>query len=57
MALGLKDVSLALVAAHTRPLASREPRARSFSFGLGAISQGESDWVALAKISAKNEGL
>jgi 3-hydroxyisobutyrate dehydrogenase-like beta-hydroxyacid dehydrogenase len=58
MTLGLKDVSLALVAAHKLrvPLPAASLIRDHFLSGI-AQGQGGSDWAALAKISAKNAGL
>ena len=58
MALGLKDVSLALAAAHELrvPLPAASLIRDHFLTG-AAQGQGGSDWAALAKISAKNAGL
>jgi 3-hydroxyisobutyrate dehydrogenase-like beta-hydroxyacid dehydrogenase len=58
MALGLKDIKLALAAAESLnvPLPIASLVRDHFLSGL-AQGQGGSDWAALARISAKNSGL
>ncbi len=58
MALGLKDIKLALAAAETLnvPLPIASLVRDHFLSGL-AQDQGDSDWAALARIAAKNAGL
>ena len=58
MALGLKDIKLALAAAETLnvPLPIASLVRDHFLSGL-AQGQGDSDWAALARIAAKNSGL
>jgi 3-hydroxyisobutyrate dehydrogenase-like beta-hydroxyacid dehydrogenase len=58
MALGLKDIKLALAAAESLnvPLPIASLVRDHFLSGL-AQGQGDSDWAALARISAKNSGL
>jgi 3-hydroxyisobutyrate dehydrogenase-like beta-hydroxyacid dehydrogenase len=58
MALGLKDIKLALAAAEhlNVPLPTASLVRDHFLSGL-AQGQGDSDWAALARISAKNSGL
>ena len=58
MALGLKDIKLALAAAEhlSVPLLIASMVRDHFLSGL-AQGQGDSDWAALAQISAKNSGL
>jgi 3-hydroxyisobutyrate dehydrogenase-like beta-hydroxyacid dehydrogenase len=58
MTLGLKDIKLALAAAESLnvPLPIASMVRDHFLSGL-AQGQGDSDWAALARISAKNSGL
>jgi 3-hydroxyisobutyrate dehydrogenase-like beta-hydroxyacid dehydrogenase len=58
MALGLKDIKLVLAAAEhlNVPLPTASLVRDHFLSGL-AQGQGDSDWAALARISAKNSGL
>jgi 3-hydroxyisobutyrate dehydrogenase-like beta-hydroxyacid dehydrogenase len=58
MTLGLKDIKLALAAAASLnvPLPIASMVRDHFLSGL-AQGQGDSDWAALARISAKNSGL